>query len=698
MQKHLVKKGYIKENIINDGNSFLLANGHLGYRGTLEEYDKAQLVSLNLVGVYDQYQDKWRESINLPNPFFIKCFVDGKEISVLKEKPLSHFLSLDLTKGYLSRHTEFSQIIINSKRFVSHKNDSLLSEKYDVTAKEDVQLSIIFGLDTDIYEINGPHFQKENIKRNKNVILFNGMTNEGKDLYLSYFHNVKGYEEYQKSLYKKDIHLNKGEKFSFVIFAIVEEERKDDIRKITASGFNHLLKEHCDAFFEKYSQAHIEIKGDKKADLAMRFSLYQLLSAGDANRCRGIPARGCSGQTYKGAIFWDSEMFLIPFYALTNPIVARNSLIYRINTLSGAMAKAKEFGYQGAFYAWESQDSGLEACSKYNVTDPKTGAPIRTYFNEKQIHISADIVYAFDKYIEVTGDSEILNEGGLEVIYQCALFFLSYAKKVDGKWHIYDVIGPDEYHERINDNAFTNYLTKYAVQTVIKYLKDKKVNPQSLHVDDINKLEDFANNLCLLNIKDSVIEQFDGYFALEDVSLSDLRKRIKDPKEYWGGEYGVASHTKIIKQADVCALIALFDKEFNSDIKEANFAYYYPKTEHGSSLSSGMYSRLAFRLSHVKEGYEMFKKSAEIDIVGSQKIYAGGIYIGGTHIASSGGAYLSLLYGCLGFSYNGEQIYLDPHLPKTFKEITMNIKFRKKKYVITVHKNGSYTIKERQDD
>lgn len=697
MKTHLIKTGFIKDNIINDGNTFLLANGHIGYRGTLEEYTKEQLVSLNIVGVYDQYKDKWRESLNLPNPFFVKCFVDDKEISILNEEPLNHSLDLDLTKAVLRRETEFKDIIISSTRFVSHKTDSLLGERYSVKAKKDLHLSLTFGVDLDVYEINGPHYVQKQVIRKNNRLVFNGFTNEDDVIFLTYIHSLEGSTEYKESLFKKDIYLKKGEEISFEMFALVEEEddSKLNIEEVSSCGFDALLKEHENAFFNKYMDSHVEIKGDEDADFEMRFSIYQLLCVGDENRCRGIPARGCSGQTYKGAIFWDSEMFLIPFFTLTNPIVARNSLVYRINTLKGAMAKAKEFNYEGAFYAWESQDTGLEACSKYNVTDPKTGEPIRTYFNEKQIHISADIVYAFDRYVKLTNDYSILQEGGLEVMYQCALFFVTFAKKVGDLWHILDVIGPDEYHERINDNAFTNYMAKHAIELAVKYLKNKKVNPNKSHIEDVTRFENFINSLYIPRPVSGVIEQFDGYFKLEDVTLENLKKRIKDPKEYWGGENGVASKTKIIKQADTCALVALLEDEFDEDVKKNNFEYYYPRTEHGSSLSSGMYSRLAFRLNNLDEAYKMFRKSASIDIVGSNKLYAGGIYIGGTHIASSGGAYLSLLYGCLGFKYEDGKIKLDPHLPKTFESLEFNITLNNKKYVLCAYRDGSYKVKER---
>ena len=692
MREHLIKKGYKKEDIINDGNTFLLANGLLGYRGTLEEYQKEELVSLNVVGLYDQYKDKWRESINLPNPFFIKCFVNDDEISNLNKEPLNHELDLDLTHATLKRHTVFKELEISSIKFVSHHNINLLMLKYKIKAKEDINnLRIRYGTDLDIYEINGPHFINKNIEESNDVLFFKGISNEGKEIHLTSNYLVKTNKEYKKTysngVYELSLSLKKDEEVEIIVSSSYEDDNHN-------YSFDEELKNHQNIFNKKYNDAHVEIVGDERADLAMRFSIYQLLSAGDEKNCNGIPARGCSGQTYKGAIFWDSEIFLVPFFELTNKVVARNSLVYRIKTLNGAKSKAKEFNYKGAFYAWESQDSGLEACSKYNVTDPKTNEPIRTYFNEKQIHISADIVYAFDKYVELTKDYQILKEGGLDVVAECAIFFKSYAKKIGDRYHLLDVIGPDEYHERVDDNAFTNYMAHHAAKVAIKYISDESINPNHKYYDYLDELNDFYNNIYLPIPNNGVIEQFNNYFSLEDVSLKELRTRITDPKEYWGGENGIASKTQIIKQADVCALMMLLDDQFDEKTKKANFDYYYPKTEHGSSLSSGAYARLASRIGKINEAYEMFIKSAEIDIVGSNKLFAGGIYIGGTHIASSGGAYLSLVYGFLGLNIKDGKITLSPSLPSNFKEITCNITVLDKKYQIKATKNN-YEIKER---
>jgi kojibiose phosphorylase/nigerose phosphorylase len=180
-----------------------------------------------------------------------------------------------------------------------------------------------------------------------------------------------------------------------------------------------------------------------------------------------IAARGLSGQTYKGAIFWDTEMFIMPFFMFTEPEVARTLLKYRIDTLEGAKKKAVQYGFQGAFYAWESQEGGIDACTDYNVTDVFTGRPMRTYFKDKQVHISSAIVYAMMSYIDYTKDESILKEGGAQVVIECAKFYYSLLLKRAGekRYEIHDVIGPDEYHERVNNNGYTNRMAKLCFDT-----------------------------------------------------------------------------------------------------------------------------------------------------------------------------------------------------------------------------------------
>ena len=697
---------YNRNDRILEGNRFLIGNGHLGYRGSLEEENKEEMKGLNLVGVYDKYEDKWRESINMPDPLFLRTFVENSEEDIKTADSLCHNMSLHLEKGYFSRKSSFPNYCISSERFLSFGRDNLLASKIEIEAKHSHSFFFHYGLDLNVYEINGPHFKEKNVKELRNCLLFEGVTNEGRHLFEAVSYRVyllKGNSEKtsphleNRSIYVSNFSLKEGEKVQFEIYSLIFEEEKDfekEMDKILSLGYEELKNEHTSLFFSLYKNAKVSLKGDPNGEIESNYSIYMLLILGDRNRFRSIPARGVSGQTYKGAIFWDTEIFLLPFFSFQEPAVARNLLKYRIHTLEGAKKKAKEFGYEGAFFAWESQDNGLEACSKYNVTDYKTGKPIRTYFNEKQIHISADIAYAFENYEKITGDSSLLYEGGMELLLEISRFFLSYATFRNGEYHLDDVIGPDEYHERINDNAFTNYMAQHALRYTLRKLEE---NPSFLdkYFLDKMKIEDFLSNFYLPKENSSgVIEQFEGYFQKEDCSLDEVRSRLKDPKQYWGGKDGPASPTQIIKQADVVAMLVLLSDEFPLAIKKANYDYYFPRTEHGSSLSSSMYSLLATEIGEKEYAYKMFRKSASIDLYGPQKLFAGGVYIGGSHPASEGGAYMSLLYGFSGLKIHGKEINVSNNLPKEIKELKYSIFFQGERYLIDIQENKNTIKKE----
>ena len=389
-----------------------------------------------------------------------------------------------------------------------------------------------------------------------------------------------------------------------------------------------------------------------------------------------IPARGLSGQVYKGAVFWDTEMFMVDYFAYTQPEVAKTLIRYRIDTIGGARQKAKEYGLNGAYYAWESQEGGYEACSDYNVTDVFTKRPMRTYFRDKQYHVSAAVVYAIMKYIDATGDTSILAEGAAEVAVECARMYrcllLKYADK--DKYEIHDVVGPDEYHERVNNNAYTNRMAKFVFEKTVEFISEIKNEYKDCYDEldkkyDLKSLEsifdDSAKNLYIPqpDSKSGVIEQFDGYFSLEDTSVDEVRSRLLDPTEYWGGAYGVATDTQVLKQADVVAMLSMFKDDYSEDIMKANWSYYEPRTEHGSSLSACMYSLLSCYIENPDAAYPLFIKSASADLVPGSKEWIGPQYIGGTHPASEGGAWIVAIKGFAGMTVKDTKPSFKPALP-----------------------------------
>ena len=183
---------------------------------------------------------------------------------------------------------------------------------------------------------------------------------------------------------------------------------------------------------------------------------------------------------------------------------------------------------------------------------------------------------AITKYLALTNDMEMLNEKTKETLIECIKFYMSYGKRLeDGKIHFFDVIGPDEYHERINDNAYTNYSIFNASRETLNLLSNGDYFYE--------ELRNFKNDIYLIEPRnDGVIEQFAGYFALEDVLPEELKKRLRHPHEYWGGERGVANKTRVIKQADVIAMLVLHREHFKKEIKRANFDFYLPTPNTGA--------------------------------------------------------------------------------------------------------------------
>ncbi|MFA6620534.1 MAG: glycosyl hydrolase family 65 protein, partial [Bacilli bacterium] len=285
-------------------------------------------------------------------------------------------------------------------------------------------------------------------------------------------------------------------------------------------------------------------------------------------------------------------------------------------------------------------------------------------------------------------------EGGWDMAYNCVLFLASYATKKDGQYHLNGVIGPDEYHEKINDNAFTNAMALFAARTVLAWAK---ANPSLLKAgQSLSPVEDFANHLFVPTPnKNGVICQFEGYLNKEDVSVEAVRARLRCPNEYWGGEKGVATPTRVIKQADIATLLVLLSDAYPLSVKKANYDFYYPYTEHGSSLSASMYSLLASECSYPESAYRMFRKSAEIELTQDQKMFAGNIYIGGTHPASNAGAYLSVIFGFAGLKERDGVLSLNPHLPDNIERISFRFHYRGETYQARIsHKKAQLTKEE----
>ncbi|MEG6590730.1 hypothetical protein [Paenibacillus barengoltzii] len=443
------ESGFDPERIAHHGNKFMIGNGVLGYRGTLEEFGKKELTATIVAGLYDQVEGKWREPVNAPNGLDTHVYWNGTRLSVFEAgnvaagdkavnsvnvgreldhsrvELVSHEQSLDLRQAVHRRRSVFrtadgAEVAITAERFCSAARTELIVCRFTVESSRDGELTIVTGINGDVWDINGPHLVRMESDVDGaeggaawEVVSLSASTQElGLPITVAEAAEVASGGEHE--VLRKDlsirrrfhVHCRAGEPVvlekTVAVAAGLEGETADEVRAAAIQwareagqlGYDQLLSEHAEYWERKWSASDILVEGDEEAQLALRYSMYQLhIIAPDRSEKVSIPARGLSGQVYKGAVFWDTEMFMLPFFLYTQPEVARNLMMYRVHTLAGAKRKAAEYGYEGAFYAWESQEAGDDACTLFNVNDVFTGRPMRTYFRDKQVHISADVAY-----------------------------------------------------------------------------------------------------------------------------------------------------------------------------------------------------------------------------------------------------------------------------------------------------------------
>ena len=402
MNKVKINK-YLRELIPFHGNHFLTGNGYFGVRGTLEEYTKEHMPCINMAGIYDRVGDKWRESVNAPNPLYTYIVSGGKKYSLPDVECESHMQELDIYRGIHMRkttwRTEQGIVTVTCERFASMANQHAIGMKYSVCTNYDGEVEIVTGIDGDVWDINGPHFTKLLISENDKILSVTGITGEmgisvtAQEKVCTDFDAEISTEKNNKSVFRRiRIKTQKDKIYTIKKTAVISSSVDDNpvIEDIKSADYDKMKNDSINAWEKIWEISKVEIDGDDEAEFALNYSIYHLNCIAPRNlKSKSIAARGLSGQVYKGAVFWDTEMFMIDYYMHTEPEVAKTLLKYRIDTINGARAKADEYGLQGAYYAWESQEGGIEGCSEYNTVDVFTKRPMRTYFRDKQYHVSA---------------------------------------------------------------------------------------------------------------------------------------------------------------------------------------------------------------------------------------------------------------------------------------------------------------------
>ncbi len=725
------------EHLVTTGSNFMIGNGYLGYRGTFAEWEAEQYVACIVSDTYDRAPDGRRELCNVPNGLFLQVHVSDDMLSILDGETEDYRRALDLRHGLYTRsqtwrNTKGQSVTVDVERFASYDNLHLVGMTYRIRAEQDIYLTLTAGIDGEVWNLSGEHFETYRPFEQDDLLVIETKTGEfGIQIDVVEGINIQGAEPRNEELVLSNkrilrtltFHLEAGQEMCIEkIVAIytsndVPDPRQRAIADALAAlqtGYPALKAAHQARWDEIWEASDIQIDGHLEDQVITRFNLYHNTIATPAHARLPIGARGLSCQVYQGAAFWDQEIFNLPAFLYTRPEVARDILAYRYDTLDGARQKARRLGYYGAFYAWTSGKTGEELFPDYFFTDVLTGRPIRNHFNDWQIHISPDILYALWQYYEATGDWDFVVEYGAEIGFEVAQFLVSHAyyKKDKGRYEFIRLLGPDEYHENVDNNAFTNYQAHFALDKALMiYQRMRETAPDrlddllarlNLDEQDVAAWRDMVDALYLPQPDpDSLlIEQFDGYFDLEDIRPDDLRERLLHAEEYWGWPAGIAVSTQVMKQADVLQLLALHRDLFSGDVMRANYEYYEPRTEHGSSLSPSMHSLIAGWVGYPEQAYDYFKVAATLDLYNaSTKVMSGGSFLGGIHTAACGAIWLIIVAGFAGFSVDesGMGIRFAPALPAEWDGLSFPLVYRGNRLYVRL-RPGELTVEANDDN
>lgn len=430
------------------------------------------------------------------------------------------------------------------------------------------------------------------------------------------------------------------------------------------------------------------------------FHLLQTASLHTMDLDAGVPSRGWHGEAYRGHVFWD-ELFIFPFLNLRVPEITRSLLMYRYRRLDEARAAARNEGFRGAMFPWQSGSNGREESQRIHL-NPQSGRWIPDN-SRRQRHVNAAIAYNIRHYYQATEDMEFLCFYGAEMFLEIARFWSSIASynRDLGRYEIRGVMGPDEYHDAypdseapgLNNNAYTNVMAAWTLNEALRILellpedRGKEMREKlGLGDDELDLWRNVSRGLRLVFHEDGVISQFEGYDALAEFDWAGYRRKYGDIQRLdriLEGEGDSPNRYKVSKQADVLMLFYLFSAEELAEIFEQlgypfgyetiprNIEYYIRRTSHGSTLSRVAHSWVLIRKDRSRS-WHLFVQALESDISDVQ----GGTTPEGIHLGAMAGTVNMIQVGYTGLEARGDVLRLNPCLPEDLGRMRLRVHYR----------------------
>ena len=688
-----------------------IGNGFLGVRGSLETPHPASRPGTLIAGLYSKASETAAipALVSAPDWLRLRLFVDGEPVTLGEGSAADDLTrTLDLHAGILrcawsgvsSGSPPTSPVTIHSLRLVSQVRRGLGIQIIRIESPADATITLQTWLeppshgltpcdarqtDSPWRTVDGEHALGCRARTDLSV--------QGRKLHSLRQRGVEGKQTWawksgpgREAIFIRIVSLARGDR--------AEDADRDATAQLDAArtqDVETLIAEHLRAWHALWGASDIRISGDDTAQRQVRFAIYHMLSAANPNDEHvSIGARGLTGEGYLGHVFWDTDIFLIPFYTLAWPQAARALLMYRYHTLPAARARATSLGYQGALYAWESADTGVDVTPTEAIAPDGQLVPIRCGTQEQ--HISADIAYSVWRYWTFTHDRDFLLTAGADIIFETARFWASRCVlETDGWYHIRHVIGPDEYHEDVDDNAYTNGMARWnldCAHSLVRLIASRW--PRRWHAlaqrlglsdEEPNRWRDMSARLTIGATKSSgdlvtaqhggppLLEQFAGFFNLKPIDLRAYATQSVAMDIILGRER--VQESQVIKQADVVMLQALLPFQFSRRCVEANYAYYEPRCGHGSSLSPAIHALVAARLGLLETAEKYFHQSAEIDLNEDAGAAAQGV-----HMAALGGLWAAVIFGFAGLWSQQSALRLEPRLPAEWTALDLPLRWR----------------------
>jgi trehalose/maltose hydrolase-like predicted phosphorylase len=447
----------------------------------------------------------------------------------------------------------------------------------------------------------------------------------------------------------------------------------DRVTRARNLGFDRLLGEHRHAWASRWEDADVVIEGDPELQCAVRFALFHLLASASEDGEAAVGARGLSGSAYRGHVFWDSDVYVLPFLAATRPAAARAMLEYRVRRLPAARHAARAQTRTGARFPWESADSGQDVTPE-RLRD-RRGEMLPVLTGKLEEHIVADVAWAAACYIDWTGDEAFARGAGREMMVQTARWWASRIEHDDdGRGHIRGVIGPDEYHAPVDDNAFTNVMARWNLRRAADAAADTVEEPERRRWLEL--ADTIADGY---DPTTRIYEQFAGFHRLEPLLIADLAPQRPVAADMLLG-HERTRRAQVIKQADALMLHYMVPAEVAPGSLAPNLEFYEPRTAHGSTLSPGVHAALLARAGRLDEAVETLHLTARIDLDDVGHMTAGGL-----HVAAMGSVWRALAFGFAGLRPVGDALALDPVIAPAWDSLELRARFRGSRVRIQIH-------------